>query len=116
MKYLLVLLLLFSMGLQAKEIVCIAEKLDAPFDEIILSKPGRGNIYSMRVVKEQNTLLSTEVSYLFSRRNQLATFKNNDKSIEIKTLRLIADRVTKSSIRINSLYGGTLRGFCKLYQ
>jgi len=115
MKYILLTSLMFTTNIFAKEIVCLPVKLNAPFEQVILKKEGRGNKYSMKVVQLDQTVATDNVSYQFIRRGQISVFRNKDRSVEIKTLRLQTNRVLRSSIKISNLFSGTLSGVCKLY-
>ena len=107
--------ILFSLGLRAKEIVCLPKFNHTSLDEIVLSKESRGNTYNIKVMKDRQAILNSEVKYTFLRRKQIAVFKNKDQSVVIKTRKLFTNQVTDSSIVIKSIFDGSIKGFCKQY-
>ena len=116
MRTLIIVLLLFSSSLIAREIVCIPNTLENSFDEIVISKQGRGNKYQLKVIKGEQSILQSQVYYRFNRRKQLTTIKSKDGKIEIRSGKLVNNKVSSASLKVSSLFDGTLRGYCKQYK
>ena len=108
MRTLIIVLLLFSSSLIAREIVCIPNTLENSFDEIVISKQGRGNKYQLKVIKGEQSILQSQVYYRFNRRKQLTTIKSKDGKIEIRSGKLVNNKVSSASLKVcrnwNCLY------------
>lgn len=115
MKYSLFSFFLIVFSLSAKEVDCIPDYLNAPFDKVSLYKEGRGNSYNLKVIYDERVIYQDNVLYSFLRRGQTSYYKNKDQTVEIKTKRLYVNSVTPSYINIKGVTDGWIRGVCKLY-
>ncbi len=116
MKYMILFSMLMSANLFAKEVVCLPKRINAPFEKVVMTKEGRGNKYTLEVIKDGQTVETDDLRNRFVRRNQVNIFNNNDSSIEIKTRRLHVNQIAPSSIKISSLFSGVMAGVCKMYE
>jgi hypothetical protein len=98
----------------AKEIVCIPNSTNTVFDEVVMTQT-RGNKYSFKVIKDENTLLTDTVSNTYLRRQRISRYRNKNQDVVIKTLKLYPNKATRASIKVGKLDSGSFSGLCKLY-
>ncbi|CBW28001.1 putative exported protein [Halobacteriovorax marinus SJ] len=109
----LMFLLLMSTTTLAREIHCVVHDVYAPYSDINLYKK-KGNKYEMKVFLEDELLLTEQVSFKFSRRARVATFKGQ--SVEIKTIGLVANMGVRGQFKIQKISKLPYNGLCKLFK
>lgn len=115
MKKIFLLTLLLSTSAFSAEIVCLPLNSNKFFDEVQMKKEGRGNKFSLTVIKKNQEIQTGEVRNSFIRRNRTSIYQNKDRTIIIKTSRLRVNQVQRSSIQMKGLFAGAISGVCKMY-